>query len=105
MSGQPSGSSSSAAESGEEALLVGDDARDVCRLGRRVPHVPLERPAEQDAVRPREHVAEPSLGRITDLRLRLEDRELAADRLEQLIAEQVAAAEAGAVEDQVFRKS
>src|SRR3954452_1397794 len=97
-------SSSGAAEARKEALMVGDDVGDVLRLRSRVPHAPLERAAEQDSVGAREHVAELSLDRVADLRLRLEDRELAADRRQQLVAEQVAAAKPGAVEDQRFRQ-
>ena len=74
----------------------------VVRLRRRVPLVELERAAEDDAVGAREHVAGAAGEGIADLRLRLEDGELAARRMQVLVAEQVAAAEAGAVEDERF---
>src|SRR5689334_14699094 len=104
MSGPPRGTSSGAAETGEEALVVGDDAGDVLGLRGRVPHVAFERAAEEDAVRAGEHVAEAPLCGVADLGLRLEDGELAADRMQVLVAEQVAATEAGAVEHQAFGK-
>src|SRR5947207_55429 len=94
--------SSGAAESGEEALVVGDDAGDVLRIGCWVPDVALERAAQQDAIAPGKHVPEFSLHRVADLRLRLDDRKLPADRLEQLVAEQLAAPEASAVEHQIL---
>src|SRR5690349_22875537 len=102
MSERAGGTSSGAAEAREEALVGGDDAGDRRWIGRRVPHVALERAAEQDAVGAREHVAELTLRRVADVWLRLEDRELAADRVQLLIAEQVAAAEPGAIERQAL---
>src|SRR6476646_8180198 len=102
MSGPPSGTSSSTAQSGEEGLVTGDDAGDRLRLGSRVPLVELERAAEDDAVRAREHVAGTAGEGVADLGLRLEDYELAAGGMQLLVVEQVAAAEAGAIEDQRF---
>src|SRR5437764_5951080 len=104
MSGPLAATSSGAAQAGEEALMVGNDAGDGRGLGRRVPLVELERAAEDDPVGPREHVAGASGEGILDFGLRLEDRELAARGMKVLIAEQVAAAEAGAVEDEAFRQ-
>ena len=77
----------------------------VAGLGRRVPLVELERAAEEDAVGPREHVAGAAGEGVAHLRLRLEDRELAARRVQLLVAEQLAAAKAGAVEHQRSRAS
>src|SRR6476469_5710786 len=102
MSAPASGTSSGAAQRGEEALMIGDDARDGRWIGRRVPPVDLERPAEDDAVGPREHVAGSTSEGILHLGLRLEDRELAAGGMQAGIAEQVAAAKARAVEDEAF---
>src|SRR4051812_10424337 len=102
MSGPLVPTSSGAAEAREEALMVGKDPGDRRWLGSRVPLVDLERPAEDDAIGPREHVARAAAERILHLRLRLEDRKLAARRVQVLVAEQVATAEPGAVEDQVF---
>src|SRR4051812_17698737 len=102
MSGPRSGTSSGAAEGGEEALVVGEDAGDVRRLWGRVPDVELERAAEQDPVGTREHVSGAASVGVTDVRLRLQDGELAAHRLELGVAEQLPAAEAGAVEYQRF---
>src|SRR5689334_14386171 len=102
MSGGAEPTSSGAAEGVEEALLRCDDAADVVRLRGRVPFVDLERAAEDDAVGPREHVAEVPERGILNLGLGLEDRELAARRMHLLIIEQVAAAEPGAVEYKGF---
>src|SRR5689334_976106 len=102
MSGRAPPPSSGAAQPGEEGLVVAEDALDRCRLRGRVPHVTFVSAAKDDAVGPREHVPGAASDGVADLRLRLEDGELAADRLQLLIAEQVAAAEAGAVEDQGF---
>src|SRR4051812_4354500 len=96
--------SSAAAKGGEEALVTSDDPGDRRRVGRRVPDIALERPAEQDAVTAREHVTEFAERGVAYLGLRLENRELAADRMQLLIAEQLARAEAGAIEHQAFRK-
>src|SRR5207253_10737929 len=104
MSAATAATSSGAAEAVEEALMVGDDAGNHCRIGRRVPLVELERAAEDDPVGPGEHVARAAGERILDLGLRLEDGELAAGWSKLLVAEQVAAAEAGAVEDEAFRQ-
>src|SRR3954471_3458290 len=98
MSGAPGSTSSGAAERREEPLVRGEDALDRRRLRRRVPLVELEGAAEQDAVRSREHVAGPAGKGVADLRLRLQDGELAARRVEVLVAEQLAAAQSGAVE-------
>src|SRR5437763_1754361 len=105
MSGPSAGTSSGAAEAGEEALVIGDDVLDRRRLRRGVPLVELEGSAEDDPVGPREHVAGTSGQRIADLRLRLEDGELAARRPQVGIAEQIAAAQAGAVEDEALGQS
>src|SRR5437868_13569449 len=94
--------SSGAAEAVEEALLAGDDPGDGGGLRGWVPLPALERAAEQDPVRAREHVAEVAQRGVADLWLRLEDRQLAAHRLELGVAEQVTAAEAGAIEHQRF---
>src|SRR3954471_4495173 len=104
MSAPPTSSSSGAAEAGEEVLMTGDDIGDVGRLRGRIPHTALKRPAEQYPVGPREHVAEIALSGVADLRLGFEDRELAADGSEELVAEQVPAAKPGAVEHQGFRQ-
>src|SRR5574338_1482736 len=85
--------SSRAAKPFEEALMRGNDTSDVRRLRRRVPHTALERAAEQDAVSSRKHVTEITERRVTDLRLRLEDRELPANRLQLRVAEPIPAAE------------
>src|SRR3954453_11806446 len=79
--------SSGAAEAFEEALLRADDAGDPVRLRSRVPLVKLERAAEQDAVRPREHVTGAAGERITDLWLRLEDHQLATRRVKVRVTE------------------
>src|SRR5690242_15413841 len=104
MSGPPLATSSGAAEGREEALVVGDDALDRGGLGSRAPLIELERAAEDDPVGPGEHVAGAAGERVAHLRLRLEDGELAARRAQVRIAEQVAAAEARAVEHQLLGK-
>src|SRR5690242_7371730 len=96
--------SSRAAEAFEEAAVVADDPGDVRRDRRRIPHIPLERPAKDDPVGARKHVAEAAKRCVANLRLRLEDRELAANRLQLLVAEQLARAETGAVENEVLAK-
>src|SRR4029078_4891720 len=84
MSGAASRCSSGAAEAVEEPLLAGEDARDIGLLRSRIPFIELERAAEDDAIRPREHVTEVAERSILDLGLRLEDRELAAGRVHVL---------------------
>src|SRR5689334_14711839 len=102
MSEPPSGTSSGAPQRSVETLVRCDDALDGRWLGSRIPLVELECPAEDDAIGPREHVARPSGEGIIHFRLRLEDRELPTRRMQILVAEQIAAPEAGAVEHQVF---
>src|SRR6476646_2557105 len=102
MSAPPPSCSSGTAECGEETLVAGDDACDVRRVGRRIPHVALKCAAEEDAVGARQHVAEVSLGCVANLRLRFEDRKLASDRLKQLVAKQLTASKPSAVEDEVL---
>src|SRR6185295_16674878 len=97
-----SGRSSGAAKAAKEALVRSDDPGNRRRVGVRIPYVPLKRSAEEDPVAPREHVAEAALNRISHLRLRLEDRQLPADRMKLLVSEEIARTEAGAVEDQRF---
>src|SRR5438270_8089854 len=104
MSAPAPGTSSGTAQRSEEALMAGDNAGDGRGLGRRVPLVDFESATEDDAVGPREHVAGTAGEGILHLRLRLEDRELAAGRMKVLIVEQVAAAEPGAVEDEALRQ-
>src|SRR5690349_12403494 len=103
MSGPPRVTSSGAAERGEEALVDGEDAGDRVGLRGRVPFIDLEGAAEEDAVGAREHVAVAEVG-VIHLWLRLEDRELTARGMQVLVAEQLAAAEARAVEDQALGK-
>src|SRR5689334_4987352 len=105
MSGATTITSSGAPEAREEALVALDHAGDRIGLRRRVPLIALERPAEQDAVGARKHVAELALRRVAHLGLGFEDRELAADRVKLLVAEQVAAAETGAVKYQFLRQA
>src|SRR4249919_42738 len=102
MSAPPADCSSGAAESSEEACVGVEDARDRLRLGCRIPLVELKRSAKDDAVGSREHVARTASEGVANFRLRLEDRELASGRSQLLVAEQVAAAKARAVEDQRF---
>src|SRR3954469_6663366 len=102
MSGAVRQGSSGAAEAVEEALLARDDSLDRGRLGRGVPHITLECTAKDDSVGAREHVAGAAGQRVAYLRLRLEDRELAAHRLKLLVAEQVPATEPGTIENQRF---
>src|SRR3954452_23548292 len=83
--------SSGAAEAFEEALLRTDDAGDPVRLRSRVPLVKLERAAQQDSVRAREHVTRAAGQCVSDFRLRLEDHELATRWMKVGVAEQVAA--------------
>src|SRR5436190_11285743 len=104
MSGPAIPASSAAAKAVEEALVGGDDAGDVLCPRGWIPFVDLECAAEDDSVGAREHVAEVAERRVTNLRLRLEDGELAARRVQVLVVEQLAAAKAGAVEDQLFGK-
>src|SRR5215207_2193587 len=99
MSGAAEAPSSGAAELVEEAAMGQDDVRDVRGIGRRVPHVPLERAAKQDAVGSREHVAPPSRRGIKDFGLRLQHCELAANGPKIDVAEQVPRTYARAVED------
>src|SRR5512133_2923081 len=82
--------SSGAAETLEEALVTAQDALDRRRVGRRIPLIELERAAEDYAVGPREHVAGAAGEGVADIRLRLEDGELAASGAQVLVAEQVA---------------
>src|SRR5574338_1370319 len=104
MSGRGGITSSGAAEALEEALVAGHDAGNRRGLWSGVPDVALEGASEKDPIGPREHVAEVAERGVSHLRLRLEDGELPADRLQLLIAEQLARAEAGAVEDQLLRQ-
>src|SRR6185503_5870424 len=104
MSEPPSGTSSGAAQRSVETLVRCDDALDGRWLGSRVPLVELERAAEDDPVGPGKHVAWPSGERVIHFGLRFEDCELSARRVQILVAEQIAAAEAGAVENQGFRE-
>src|SRR5438270_4785467 len=104
MSGPARGTSSGAAQPGEEGLMIGDNAGDDRRFGRRVPLIDLERAAEDDPVRPREHVPGTSGEGILHLRLRLEDGELAAPGVEILDSKQVTATEPGAVEEETLRQ-
>src|SRR5512134_2253782 len=96
--------SSRATEAFEEALVGTDDAGDVRRVRSRVPDVSFEGPAEDDPIGPGEHVAELAKGCVTHLRLWLEDRKLAANRLQLLVGEQFARAETCAIEHEVFAK-
>src|SRR5688572_21523623 len=92
--------SSGAAEAAEEVAVGSDDPVDSRRDGRRVPHIALERAAQQDAVEAGEHVAPGSGGGVKHLRLRLQHGELATNGVELRVAEQVAGTDAGAVENQ-----
>src|SRR3954453_6276870 len=103
MSGAFAPSSSGAAKGGEEALVDGEDARNCVRLRTRIPLIDFEGAAEEDAVGAREHVAIPEIG-VPNLRLRLENRELAPHRVKVGVTEQVATAKPGAVEHQAFRQ-
>src|SRR5689334_19036748 len=100
MSEPPAGTSSSASQACEEALVVADDLADGRRVRRRIPLVDLERAAKDDPVRPREHVTGTAGERVLHFRLRLENGKLTAGRMQILVTEQVAAAKAGAVEDE-----
>src|ERR1700757_386967 len=104
MSGPPRMTSSRAPQRGEEALMIIHDLGDGRGFRRRVPLVDLERAAKDDPVGPGEHVAGSAGEGILDFRLRLEDRKLASGRVQVLVIEQVAAAEAGAVEDEDLRQ-
>src|SRR5690349_12730281 len=103
MSEPPAGTSSGAAETGEEAFVVANDTRDGRRLRRCIPLIHLERAAENDPVRAREHVTGAAREGVLHLGLRFEDSELAPGRMQILITEQVAAPEACTVEDETFR--
>src|SRR6185369_1478686 len=81
--------SSGAAEAREEAFVHAEDARDVRRLRCRIPLIDLIGAAEQDAVGTWKHVAVAKV-RVADLRLRLEDDQLATHRVKLLVVEQVA---------------
>src|SRR5829696_1453207 len=96
--------SSRAAELIEEAAMGRDDVGDVRGIGRRVPHIPLERAAKQDAVGSREHVAPPSRRGIKDFGLRLQHCKLAANGPKLEVTEQVPRTYARAVEDQSLRQ-
>src|SRR6185369_1072904 len=63
-----------------------------------------ERSSEKDAVRTREHVSVAEVS-VTNLGLRLEDGELATNRVKIGVAEEVATAKPGAIEHQGLRKS
>src|SRR5437762_7678198 len=102
MSGPLAATSSGAAKAREEALMVLDDPGDRRRFRRRVPLIDLERAAKDDPVGPGEHVARPASEGILHFRLGLEDCQLTAGGTQVLVVEQVAAAEARAVEDQAF---
>ena len=73
MSAATAGSSSGAAQSGEEVFVTINHAGDGRRFGRRVPLIKFERAAKDDPVGPREHVAGSAGERILDLGLRLEE--------------------------------
>src|SRR6476469_3654871 len=104
MSEEARPTSSGTAEAVEEALLRGQDPGDVRGLRSRVPGIELKGAAKQDAVCAGKHVAEIAECRVSDLGLWLEDRELTTHRLQLLVAEQVAAAKAGAIEHEGFRQ-
>ena len=80
--------------------MIVDDAGDVVGLGRGVEHVALERPAKQDAVGPRKHVAGIHRVGVADLGLGQEDRQLSADGDQLRVREEVARTKPGAIEDQ-----
>src|SRR5437762_7586913 len=100
----PRAASSRTAEGGVEPLVRREDAGDRLRVRRRVPLVELERAAEDDPIGAREHVARASGEGVAHLGLRFEDRQLTARRAQVLVAEQLAAAKAGAIEHDHFRK-
>src|SRR5437870_12718230 len=102
MSGPRAVRSSGAEQAREEALVGSNDAGDRLRLRGRVPLIDLERSAEDDAVGSREHVFGAAGERVADLRLRFEDRQLCAGRVEAVVVEQVAVSKARGVDDQAF---
>src|SRR5689334_13802554 len=102
MSGPASATSSRAAEAREEALVGREDVCNVLGLRGRVPGIELERAAEQDAVGTREHIARAAGVGVADRRLRFENGELAADRLEHGVPEELTAAEPRAIENEAF---
>src|SRR3546814_21059188 len=82
--------------------MRGDDARDALGLGLGFPDVAFISAADDDPVGARKHIAGLAGEGIADLGLRDQDRELAAERDQFHVAEQLARAEPGAVEDQSF---
>src|SRR6266496_2740610 len=100
----PSATSSSAAEGGVEPLVRSENAGDGLWVRRRVPLVDLERATEDDPIGARKHVTRASGEGVAHLGLRFEDRQLTTRRVQVLVAEQIAAAEAGTIEHQRFRK-
>src|SRR3546814_7900430 len=77
--------------------MRGDDARDALGLGLGFPDVAFISAADDDPVGARKHIAGLAGEGIADLGLRDQDRELAADRDQFHVAEQLARAEPGAV--------
>src|SRR5687767_12408162 len=96
--------SSRAAKAAEKGAMGFEDTGDSLRIRNRRPFVELEGPAEQDAVGARKHVPGLAIEGIANLRLRQQDGELAAGGPKALVAEKLARAEAGAVEDQALRQ-
>src|SRR5258708_871955 len=104
MSEPPTGTSSRAAKTCKEALMVFDNSSDRLGFGSRIPLVDLERSAKNDPVGPREHVTRSASEGILDLLLWFEDRELAARRVQVLVPEEITAAKTGTIEHEALRK-
>src|SRR5579859_7063558 len=102
MSEPPRCSSSRAAKTGKEALMVFEYPGDRLGFRRRVPLVEFERAAKNDPVRSWEHVSWSAGESILHLLLRFENRELPARGVQILVPEQVAATKASAIEHQPF---
>src|SRR3546814_5903557 len=100
--GRGRGKSSRAAETGEQLRVRRDDARETFGLWFGLPNVSFVAAADDDPVGTREHIARLAGEGVVDLGLRDQDGKLAADRDQVGIAEELARAKTGAVEDERF---
>src|SRR4029453_16243725 len=83
----------------EARAMAGEDVLPRLLVHVRLPDAALERAAEQDAVAPREHVERAADHDVVHLRLGQQERELALDGQDLLVAEEGLRSEAGAVDD------
>src|SRR3546814_19360291 len=94
--------SSRTAESREKPLMRGDDARDAFGLGLGLPYIAFVAAADDDPVGAREHISGIAGEGVLDFGLGDQDGELAPERYQFGVAEQVGPAEPGAFVNEAF---